>query len=518
VEILRVEAVGTVSSRTNKAFKGTMASFLQYAVFIVLQVLLAPLVLRLAGQEVLGTYSIVMQIVGYGILLDLGFSVALSRYLAQAYGREEQTARFSELFSIGRAFLLVTNAVLAVAICAAAVFIDGLVVASSQVITQARLALYILALWTLIRTPLSLYNHALMATQNMAAANIISIFGNISRLVLSLCFVYTGFGLIGLIAAQIASEAFALIIQRKYFRKQFRGYSFGWKVTNYKLFKEILSFGMKYWGVNLSVVLFLGSDSIIVGNLYGAGAASVFYTTKIPAFLLFQFIFRLSDNAAPAANELYSRGELQTLRSAYLRILRYSLFFALPLALGIIAFNEGVISAWVGRAQFAGNIMSIALACFVVTQVFNHINAMITLAAGRMSGWPSLSLVTSMACLALSYWLGKTFGMQWIMVAIAIMDIPAFVFLFRRALNSLNVSFLTLLQQVLRPSLAVSLPLCILVTVVRVMGPIASLWTLILYIGLFASLGVIAVATMGLTPSERILLRSRYDSYISHSK
>jgi len=181
--------------------------------------------------------------------------------------------------------------VFAALIALVALEIGNLIVASDLILVQARFALCFLAIWTIVRTPVALYNNGLMATQNMATANITAIIGNVSRLLLSLILVYLGFGLVGLVAANIFSEALAFAIQMKYFKRKYPNYSFGWRVTDSKLFKEIFSFGVQYWGVNLAVVLFLGSDSIVVGNLYGVGASSVFYTTKIPAFLLFNLSF-----------------------------------------------------------------------------------------------------------------------------------------------------------------------------------------------------------------------------------
>lgn len=499
-----------MSSRTSKAFKGTVASFVQYGIFIILQVILTPLILKVAGQEVLGAYSIIMQIVGYGILLDLGFSVALSRFLSQTYGLNDQGCKFAEVFSIGRVFLLVTNLVFAALIFLVALKIGDLIVASESILTQARFALFFLAAWTIIRTPMALYNHGLMATQNMAAANIIAIVGNMSRLLLSLLLVYTGFGLVGLIAANILSEALTFAMQMKYFKKKYPDYSFGWKIANNKLFKEIFSFGAKYWGVNLAVVLFLGSDSIIVGNLYGASAASVFYTTKIPAFLLFQFIFRLSDNAGPAANELFAQGNYEALRSAYLKILRYSLLLALPLAIGIIGFNESVITAWVGAAQYAGNVMSLALAFFILTQVVNHINAMITLAAGDMRGWATVSVVTSIISLALSYGLGKIYGMQWVMVAIALMDFPNAIFLFKRSLDGLKLPVIRLWHEAFKPSLWACLPLCGLVFYLKAMSSMGTLFSIVSYVLLFTVLWGACVLIIGLNSSEKGILRNKY--------
>ena len=91
-----------MTSRTNKAVKGTITSLVQFGVLVILQTVLTPAILKIAGQEVLGAYSIVMQIIGYGLILDFGLGVALSRYLSQSFGDNDKGTKFIKIFNIGR--------------------------------------------------------------------------------------------------------------------------------------------------------------------------------------------------------------------------------------------------------------------------------------------------------------------------------------------------------------------------------------------------------------------------------
>lgn len=504
----------SMSGRTNKAYKGALASLLQYGIFIILQIFLAPFVLRIAGQEVLGAYSIIMQIVGYGILLDLGFSVALGRYLSRAYGYENRQHEFVEVLTIGQIILFLTNLIFAVIILLVAFWIEDLIVASDFIHSQARIGLYLLAFWTLVKTPLVLYNHGLNATQNVAKANIAGIFGNISRLVLSIALVWGGFGLIGLVAANIVSEFLTFQLQRNYFNKLYPTYLFGWRITNKKLLEKMMSFGFRYWGVNISVAIFLGSDSIIVGNLYGASAASVFYTTKMPAFLLMQFVFKLSDSAAPAVHELFAKKDFQVLRLAYLKIVRYSLLTGVPLALGILGFNREIIALWVGKSQFAGAIMTTALSVFVLSQVLNHINALVVLASGDMRQWSTFSIGISVFSIGLAYWFGGAFGMQWVMVAIAFMDLPYAFFLFIRSLKVLNLPFHRLWLDAIKPSLLACVPLFILVAYLELMDPINSFINLIIFLLIFLGIWAVGLILVGLNSEEKKVLGKRCQQFL----
>ena len=496
-------------SRTSKAIKGLIASAVQLIVLIVLQAILAPTILKIAGQEVLGAYSVVMQVIGYGLILDFGLSVALSRYLAQSFSAGDYGVKFKKIFNIGQFFILATNTLLFIFLLTLAHNVDSIIVNSDEVIGDARAALYILAAWTILRTPLSLYGHALLASQNMAAANIASLIGGVGRLMLSISFVYCGWGLIGLVLANIISEFLVLALQKIYFNKAYPHLNVKWSRPDAPLLKELFRFGMMYWGVNLAAVLTIGSDSIIVGNIFGAATVSIFYTTKIPSFLITQFIYKISDNAAPAVNELISQANFNGLRSSYLKILRYSLLLVIPVAIGIIGFNEEFIKLWVGKTQYAGNIMSFSLACFAITQVINHINAMFTLAIGDMRKWMLVSIITGVMTIGSAYLLGKNFGMQWVMVAIAVMDLPIMIFLMQRSYSGIGMTSCLAWREGILPPIMVGLPLFVVILLIKELGHAEGLFNMAGCIFIFSLIWIFSLYAFGINENERIFIRTK---------
>ena len=140
-------------SRTERAAKGYIVNVLQTVVYMGLQALLAPLILKLAGVGTLGAYGAVMQVVAYYSILDFSLSMTLSRHLAQCHGREKDTARFRAIFTTGRTCLLfsgLASAVLAVAIAAPFV---ALLKLPAGVARDATYALYLMASWFILRTP-----------------------------------------------------------------------------------------------------------------------------------------------------------------------------------------------------------------------------------------------------------------------------------------------------------------------------------------------------------------------------
>ena len=98
-------------SRSSKAAKGFITSLMQYASLIVLQALLAPIVLKVAGRETLGAYAAIVQVLALLQLVDIAGSWSFERFLAQAMGRDPSGARFREVFTTARMLFLLTNTV-----------------------------------------------------------------------------------------------------------------------------------------------------------------------------------------------------------------------------------------------------------------------------------------------------------------------------------------------------------------------------------------------------------------------
>lgn len=428
-----VEKSGAMpQTRTHRAVWGFVSSLLQSALIMLLQFTLVPIVLRLAGQEVLGAYSILLQVISWGALTDLGFGVATSRELAQAHGEEDQGHRFATVFATGRTFMLGSNLVFTLLILMACWKIQLWIPLSPAVAVQARIALAVFAAWVTLRTPFALYTDALIARQNLAAANVILAIGNAGRLLLSLVLVWNGAGLVGLMIANVAGELLTLAASKYWYQRLHPMRHFSWGFPDRPLFRRMLGFGSTYMLMIVGGRLSSSTDVLVIGSLYGAAAASVYYTGQIIGTTLYQLMFRLTDSAAPALNELYARGATRRCALAYQRLLRASLILVLPLAIGLISFQGEIITRWLGKPQYAGLIFTACLAAFAITQVVIHLDAILLVAFGEVRLMSTLSVCMGIVKVVLAVVLGKAAGVAGVMAANALADLPL-VFVFSRS-------------------------------------------------------------------------------------
>ncbi|BDG09642.1 lipopolysaccharide biosynthesis protein [Anaeromyxobacter paludicola] len=488
------------TGRTQRAAAGAAAGLLQYVLQMLFQALLAPMVLRFAGQEALGVYSIIGQSLGYLALVDLGLSLALGRELAQASGRDDRAAVFPGLLGSARAFGRVTNGAFALLVAGLAWCLPHLVQAAPESIRQGRIGLAVVAAWALVRTPVIVRATALTAVQDLAKANAAALFGNFSRLVFALALVWGGYGVAGLMVGQVVGEAITTGIQSWLFTRHHRPLS-KWGRSAPERIRALLAFGSQALLLNLAVRLILQTDSIVVGSLFGAASAGVYYATQMPAIVLWNLPLRLSDNASPAIQELHAKGAEVALRRSYLRMHKLMAVAAFPIAVGIGVYTGPLVSCWVGPQQFAGTSMAWALAAFAVLTT-SYVAQPFIVATGRLGGLSGLTAVEGVANLALSFWLGRRMGMAGVMWASVVAKVPTTAYILWRASRQLRVTAVQTLQRIWPAALA-AVVAAALATQTLPLAEHCTWANLVEAVSLYGSAYLVLIWFVALAPEER---------------
>lgn len=445
-------------SRSDRAAKGYLAALLQYFSRIAVQIILAPLVLAVAGAETLGAYAAITQVLALLAILDVTGSWSLDRFLAQAVGRDDSGKRFKAVFTTARTVLLVTNCVFAVLVVIGSLFIARAFHLTPGVARQARYALYVIAVWAILKTPFAAYGNASIANQDIAATNLIATVLNIGRNVAALLFVALGGGLFGLMLAGTVVEACGSFLYRWRFKKLNPGFHATWGIPDRPLLREMLRFGGYTTLMSFGNRLFLNSANMLAGFTGGAVAASEFYSTQMPALTGFNALYRFTESSTPAVHELYGRREMEKLASAFTRLLRLMLMMTFPLAIGVFLFNKDVITAWVGQRMYGGSLLTNLLALYVAVSAIQGLAILFSYVAGWIRLLAATSLLQGIANILLGFYLGKSIGLGGIMLALVLVMLPQLLILLYKLERFLKVNCTALLfSSVLRSLIPLAL-------------------------------------------------------------
>lgn len=458
--------------RTSKAARGLVTGWIQFFLNLLLQIAFVPLILLYAGQETLGAYAIITQILGYVSLVDFGLSATTLRFLSQAYGKEDDRREFFRIMSLSRVVLLATNILFALAVLIASLWFRELFHFPADILEEAKTCMYMIACWAVLRSPWVVYAGGLIASQRLATANLIYMFGNFSRVVLSLVFILSGYGLIGLLAANVASEVISTVLFVYFFHKEFGARRIEWVIRRDYLLKEVLSFSGQILIINLSSLLIFSTGNIIVGSLFGVVAASMYYATQVPAASGYNLILQIGKNATPAINELYGKGEYPALKRSYLDIHKYTNMLVFPFAFGLLMLNKSFVDLWVGPKQYGGDLMTWTLMGLSLVICINGIGSAYVQAKGDIRALSRLSIAEGLLNLALSVALGWLIGIGGVLLAMLIARVPTTVYVIYKSQKDLDVSFGEYAKEcILRPLYVAISCGAILYATIRVIPP-----------------------------------------------
>ena len=433
-------------SRSARAAKGFAASVVQFWAQMILQVLLAPIVLKVAGRETLGAFAAIMQTLGFLAILDVVGSWSLERFLAQATALEDGGVRFRAIFSTARAVYWLLNGIYAVLMLILSAFLGRMFHLSPAIALDARHALYVLAVWTVVvRAPLSAFNNALVATQDIAVANLISALGMTVRALAALAFVLLGWGLLGLILGGTAGEGIVSVLHWVVFRRRHPDLMPGWKMPDKALAREMLGFGGHSAVVNAGSMLMFSSGNSLAGITSGAAAASTFYTSQMPTLAVYNLLVRMNNSTMPALNELYGRGDLERVRQTFVRLTRLLLLLVLPLALGVLLFNHDIVVSWVGPQQYAGLLLTASLSAYCVVNGLQGLAIQFSVVFGWVRYLAITSIIQGVVNFGLGFCLGKWIGLGGITLALVVVILPQVVMLQQKIGRFLKVNVVSLL-------------------------------------------------------------------------
>ena len=484
-------------------------TIVQVVVQLLLQIVVAPVVLRFAGQNALGAFAAIVQCLAYMLAIDVGFYAMVVKYLAGAYGRGGVGPEFMTVVVTARRFFGWANIGYAILIAVFATNAGRWLNLPPAEAEQARSGLWWLAGWTLIRVPFLVASFALYSVQDLAARNGIAVAGSVLRFAVTLALVVAGFGLTGLIAGYIINDVVEHGGSWLRFRSVHPGASRFAARHDAALLRGMLKLSISTLLIVVGSRVLYFSDNLIVGMLVSAAAASVYYTTQLPATFGWLTINRLTENAAPAINEIHARAEPARLRSVYLKLHRYVFLVSLPFATGLLLFNEAVVSRWVGPGQFGGLALTAGLAVVSLGVTSGCVDYAFLLASGAVQRYALVFAAAAVLKCALSLWLCQRFGPVGVVFATAPAALMYVAYGQRSMRRRLAISQREFLARCLRPVLpAVALAAALVAPWVWY-APAGRWWELAGQVTVFL-LVYAGMAWHGLLPEEHRAAREKW--------
>lgn len=327
----------------NVLFSGVRTLLLWPIPFLVI-----PFALRKVGTDGYGIWAVCLTVINFTALADLGLGGTLTKQVAQHYANEDLEALERLINTALVLYSLVAVVLVAFLLCTSGTFLSLLFRDSgTNRLELQRLWRYVLAIVGLNVLSLPLYS-VVTGLQRMDLGALTSVFNTVCGALLTVAFLCLGWGVLGLLGANLATTFLTLLLFVWIVRKLLPQVGLNPLNSRWRHLRGILSFSLRLYLIQMASVIQNQVEKLYLARFCGVVPVGWYNiasdvgmkTRRIPELLLAPVM--------AAASELDARGDERRVRELYHRLHKYLAFVAVPLAVYVPGVSGRFVDLWLG--------------------------------------------------------------------------------------------------------------------------------------------------------------------------
>lgn len=265
------------SKRTSLLKKNIAASILIKGISILSSLLLVPLTLDYVNKELYGIWLTLSSIVVWINFFDIGLTLGLKNRLAEALTTHDYI-RGKGLVSTTYFMMLAIFIPVSIIVILLIPFIDWSKLLNVPTIYEKdiQIVLYLLVIFMTIQMFFNVLNTVVSAYQKTAMASLFAMLGQLLSLLLIFILTRTTPpSLIGLaLAISLSPIIVLLIFSRILYTSSFKEISPSYKYIDLKQVKDLFNLGIKFFIIQIQIIVLYQSTNIIISHISGPEAVS----------------------------------------------------------------------------------------------------------------------------------------------------------------------------------------------------------------------------------------------------
>jgi O-antigen/teichoic acid export membrane protein len=335
-----------MASRTHNFVRGLGAGYLATVINIAYTAASVPLALHYLGKEQFGLWALAQQITGYLILLDLGVSSAVSRFIAD-HKDDVNGGSYGNLVLAGAIVFAIQGFLISIAGVAFSFFAPVLFAVPEHLASDFTNVLIIITSLAGLSVAFRTLGAPLWAFQRIDISYGLGSF----TLLTSFAALWAGFhldwGIYSLALAGIPAAILCPIITFLIcWKSGFYPSAGHWGRPNLLLFRKIFSFGQDVVWVSIGSQLVNASQIMILSRAVGLNSAATFAIGTKLFTMGQQLTGRIIESSAPGLTEMFVRGDTARFNLRFSSIISITAFLATLGAAGLIAGNTPFVYFW----------------------------------------------------------------------------------------------------------------------------------------------------------------------------
>ena len=418
---LNINKVFSENNRSSQIKKNIAGSIAIKGVSILTSLLLVPLTLNYVNKELYGIWLTLSSIVLWLNFFDIGFTLGLKNKLAVALAVKDY---INGKYLVSTTYYMMI--IIFLPLCLLILFIipflnwPSILNVSPAYGNDIIKVLYILITSVFFQMFFNVLGAVVSAYQKVALSSLFIMLGQ----VLSLLLVYiltlvAPPSLLGLAVAISISPIITLCIFSVYlYKNQFKEVAPSYKFVDKKKIKELFSMGVKFFIIQIQVIVLYQSTNVIISNIAGPEAVTEYniaYKYLNVATMLFNIVLT---PLWPAFTDAYTLKDYQWMRNIYKKMC----YVYISVVFGILMLV--IISPlWVGDNVEVPVSMTIVIAVFIIINSWDSLQVTMINGIGAVKLQTFIVLIGLLFHIPLAFFFGNKIGAQGVILSMICINI-----------------------------------------------------------------------------------------------
>jgi O-antigen/teichoic acid export membrane protein len=349
-------------ARARRIAQNILSNWLALAITTVVGFFLSPFVVHHLGNLTYGVWVIIMSLVAYMNLLDLGLRGAVTRFVSKGSAQNNHQESSQAVSGALWIRLWISLAIIVTGFVVSAGF-NHVFTIPIELQQTARVAVLITAITVALNLWCGVFGGVLVALHRYDLTSTVSILQTCVRAAGIIWLLRSGHGILGLAIWDLVTAVAANSVLSFLCFKVYPQLKVVFTRPDRATLKKLWTYSLYAFLINVAVQVTYYTDNVVVGAFLTPAAVTLYAIGGILVGYIRQIVSSMTTTFTPLASTFEAEGSHQNLRRLLIHGTRAALLVSLPIEVALFFRGHTFIHLWMGEqyAQPSGTVMQILL-------------------------------------------------------------------------------------------------------------------------------------------------------------
>lgn len=422
---LNINKLFSGNARSSQVKKNIAGSIAIKGISILASLLLVPLTLNYVNKELYGIWLTLSSIILWLNFFDIGFTLGLKNKLAESLAVKDYVSG-KHLVSTTYYMMIIIFLPICVFMLFITPFLNWSSILNVSPVYNSDIikVLYILIVSVFFQMFFNVLGAVVSAYQKVAFSSLFIMLGQ----VLSLLFVYilTLVAPPSLIGLAIAISVSPIIILSTFsiylYKNRFKDVSPSYKFVDRKRIKELFGMGIKFFIIQVQVIILYQSTNIIISNIAGPEAVTEYniaYKYLGVAAMLYNIILM---PLWPAFTDAYTLKDYQWMRNIYKKMCYVYIGVVIGISI-LVLISPYVYQIWIGKDANISTSMTVIISLFIIINSWDSLQVFMINGIGAVKLQSYVVVIGLLFHIPLAFYFGSKIGAKGVILSMICINI-----------------------------------------------------------------------------------------------